>query len=166
MQRFRAGLACKARRLLYHSTLGSRVIEKKKEEGRSQPVPLTLSLTHSLSLYLSLSLSLSRSLALALSRSLSFNLGARNLSKCVKGARNLFLAQGFGVPSHGDLLLQHQPLDLLHVPHFARLIGGASVNKRLQWFTFRSIDRTMGYAGFVFPEICGKLEPFYRSKQP
>ena len=30
MKRFRGGLVYKARRLLYHSTLGSRVIKKKK----------------------------------------------------------------------------------------------------------------------------------------
>ena len=30
-QRFRGGLVCKAPRLLYHSTLGSRVIKKKKK---------------------------------------------------------------------------------------------------------------------------------------
>ena len=30
MKRFREGLVCKAHELLYHSTLGSRVIEKKK----------------------------------------------------------------------------------------------------------------------------------------
>ena len=45
VQRFRGGLAFKAHRRLYHSTLGSRVIKKKKEEGRTwlvvgpQPVP-------------------------------------------------------------------------------------------------------------------------------
>ena len=32
MKRFRGGLVFKAHRLLYHSTLGSRVIKKKKEE--------------------------------------------------------------------------------------------------------------------------------------
>ena len=31
MKRFRGGLVFKARRLLYHSTLGSRVIQKKKQ---------------------------------------------------------------------------------------------------------------------------------------
>ena len=33
VQRFRGGLVLKARRLLYHSTLGLRVIKKKKEKG-------------------------------------------------------------------------------------------------------------------------------------
>ena len=33
MKRFRAGLAFKARRLLYHSTLGSRVMQKKKRRS-------------------------------------------------------------------------------------------------------------------------------------
>jgi len=33
VQRFRGGLAFKAHRLLYHSTLGLRVIEKKKRVG-------------------------------------------------------------------------------------------------------------------------------------
>ena len=32
MNRFRGGLVCKAHRLVYHSTLGSRVIKKKKME--------------------------------------------------------------------------------------------------------------------------------------
>ena len=32
VQRFRGGLVFKAHRLLYHSTLGYRVIKKKKEE--------------------------------------------------------------------------------------------------------------------------------------
>jgi len=32
VKRFRGGLVCKAHRLLYHSTLGSRVIKKKKKE--------------------------------------------------------------------------------------------------------------------------------------
>ena len=31
VQRFRGGLAFKAHRLVYHSTLGSRVVKKKKE---------------------------------------------------------------------------------------------------------------------------------------
>ena len=34
MQRFRGGLAFKAHRLSYHSTLGFRVIEKKKKKKR------------------------------------------------------------------------------------------------------------------------------------
>jgi len=38
VQRFRGGLVFKARRLLYHSILGLRVIKKKKKN----PVPLTL----------------------------------------------------------------------------------------------------------------------------
>jgi len=33
VQRFRGGLVFKARRLLYHSTLGWRVIKKKKKKG-------------------------------------------------------------------------------------------------------------------------------------
>ena len=33
VKRFRGGLELKARRLLYHSTLGSRVIEKKRRLG-------------------------------------------------------------------------------------------------------------------------------------
>ena len=33
VKRFRAGLVCKARRLLYHSSPGSRVIKTKKEGG-------------------------------------------------------------------------------------------------------------------------------------
>ena len=33
VQRFRGGLVFKAHRLLYHSTLGSRVIKKKKDLG-------------------------------------------------------------------------------------------------------------------------------------
>jgi len=33
VQRFRGGLVFKAHRLLYHSTLGSRVIKKKKKTG-------------------------------------------------------------------------------------------------------------------------------------
>ena len=32
VQRFRGGLVCKARRLVYHSTLGLRVIKKKKKK--------------------------------------------------------------------------------------------------------------------------------------
>ena len=35
MQRFRGGLVFKAHRLLYHSTLGLRVIKKKTVDGRS-----------------------------------------------------------------------------------------------------------------------------------
>jgi len=35
MQRFRGGLVFKAHRLLYHSTLGLRVIKKKKKKTRS-----------------------------------------------------------------------------------------------------------------------------------
>ena len=34
VKRFRGGLVFKAHRLLYHSTLGSRVIKKKKVPGR------------------------------------------------------------------------------------------------------------------------------------
>ena len=34
-KRFRAGLVCKARRLLYNSSLGSRVIKKKKTHLRA-----------------------------------------------------------------------------------------------------------------------------------
>jgi hypothetical protein len=34
VQRFRGGLVFKAHRLLYHSTLGLRVIKKKKRDGR------------------------------------------------------------------------------------------------------------------------------------
>ena len=34
VERFRGGLVSKAHRLLYHSTLGLRVMKKKKEEGR------------------------------------------------------------------------------------------------------------------------------------
>ena len=34
MQRFRGGLVCQSHRLLYHSTLGSRVIKKKRRETR------------------------------------------------------------------------------------------------------------------------------------
>jgi len=33
MQRFRGGLVFKAHRLVYHSTLGLRVIKKKKEQS-------------------------------------------------------------------------------------------------------------------------------------
>jgi len=32
VKRFRGGLVCKAHRLLYHSTLGLRVIKKKKKD--------------------------------------------------------------------------------------------------------------------------------------
>ena len=35
MKRFRGGLVCKAHRPVYHSTLGLRVIKKKKKEGGS-----------------------------------------------------------------------------------------------------------------------------------
>ena len=41
MERFRGGLAFKAHRLLYHSSLGSRVIQKKKKIG-GRGVPLAL----------------------------------------------------------------------------------------------------------------------------
>ena len=37
MKRFRGGLVFQAHRLLYHSTLGSRVIKKKKVAGETQP---------------------------------------------------------------------------------------------------------------------------------
>jgi hypothetical protein len=36
VERFRGGLVFKAHRLLYHSTLGSRVIKKKKKYGEGQ----------------------------------------------------------------------------------------------------------------------------------
>ena len=36
---FRGGLVCKAHRWLYHSTLGSRVIKKKKKKFRGYPPP-------------------------------------------------------------------------------------------------------------------------------
>ena len=35
VQRFRGGFVCKAHRLVYHSTLGLRVIKKKKKKGTS-----------------------------------------------------------------------------------------------------------------------------------
>ena len=34
-KQFQGGLACKARRLLYHSTIGTRVITKKERQGRA-----------------------------------------------------------------------------------------------------------------------------------
>ena len=37
MKRFRGGLVCKAQRLVYHSTIGRRVIKKKKNR-RDLPV--------------------------------------------------------------------------------------------------------------------------------
>ena len=37
MKRFREGLVCKAHRLVYHSTLGSRVIKKKKQKKKYLP---------------------------------------------------------------------------------------------------------------------------------
>ena len=38
VQRFRGGLVFKAHRLSYHSTLGSRVMKKKKMVGLAQPL--------------------------------------------------------------------------------------------------------------------------------
>ena len=38
MERFRGGLAFKAHRLLYHYTLGSRVIKKKKKQGTPEAI--------------------------------------------------------------------------------------------------------------------------------
>ena len=35
VQRFRGGLACKAHRLLYHSSLGLRIIQKEKKRSRT-----------------------------------------------------------------------------------------------------------------------------------
>ena len=40
MERFRGGLVLKAHRLLYHSTLGSRVIKKKKTGPEANPVQI------------------------------------------------------------------------------------------------------------------------------
>jgi len=45
VQRFRDGLVFKAHRLLYHSTLGVRVIKKKKEAPRERSVWTARALT-------------------------------------------------------------------------------------------------------------------------
>jgi len=37
--RFRRGLVCEAHRLLYHSTLGLRVIKKKEDTTKLPPLP-------------------------------------------------------------------------------------------------------------------------------
>ena len=42
MKRFRGGLVFKALRLVYHSTLGSRVIKKKKKKGKEEEEDLLL----------------------------------------------------------------------------------------------------------------------------
>ena len=79
VQRFRGGLVFKAHRLLYHSTLGLRVIKKKKktlEVDAVMPVDaytISLSLTLSLSLSVSLTHTLSLSVSLSVSHSLSLS---------------------------------------------------------------------------------------------
>ena len=44
VKRFRGGLVCKAHRRVYHSTLGLRVIKKKKEQlvGTGHPAPIQI----------------------------------------------------------------------------------------------------------------------------
>ena len=68
------GLVFKAHRLLYHSTLGVRVIKKKRNQTQGHEPPLLLLALSSLSLSCLSPLSLSRSLALA--RALSLSLAA------------------------------------------------------------------------------------------
>jgi len=67
---FRGGLEFKAHRLVYHTTLGSRVIKRKitiqlSREGAVCPRSPPLSLTHSLSLSLSLPLPLSHTFSIS-----------------------------------------------------------------------------------------------------